>query len=48
VEKDRTLKHFSYLDSQLEEYGFNGSPFMKIRHPFVAHATVEGFEERED
>jgi hypothetical protein len=41
VGKDRTLKHFSSLASQLEEYGFSCSPFMKIRHAFVAHATLE-------
>jgi hypothetical protein len=35
VEKDRTRKHFSCPASQLEEYGFSRSPFMKIRHSFA-------------
>src|SRR5215471_12437618 len=41
VEKDRTRKHFSCLARQLEEYGFSRSPFMKIRHTFLARATSE-------
>src|SRR5262249_46601198 len=41
VEKDRTRKHFSFLASQLEEYGFSRSPFMKIRlHLYAAHVRA--------